>query len=476
MTNFSQPPANSEPEANEQLAQAASQFAGLSNTELAVTRTDLASDRTDMAEIRTDLARDRNRLAAERTLMSWIRTSLSMITFGFGIDRFFAYLKQAEVETSFNRISEERVLGLSLITLGVFALLASAIIHWRLLKNLEQRQFRYLPTWSLGITVAIVLVFIGLASYIPLITQGINLMEIFNLNSQIVQNLASLTVFSIMLALGIELPMQNLLDFWQKPGLLGRSLLAVIGLPVIMLALTLYALDLPVSFEITLILLVASPGPALLTRRAGMAGARMEYVISLQITLALLAIVITPLTLQLFNLLFPTERLGINLLQVAKQVGIVQFLPLSVGLAIRTIWKDLADEINSLLKTIANTLFIVMALLILVVSLDVVPTLGIKPLIVTIVLSLMGLTIGHLLGIGLAPDIQSAIAVAVIARNVGLAIAIATFNGQVKVVPIIIGALIVGIVAGVPYTVWMKQKIAQSKAESPIDAAVTSFP
>ncbi|MBV8887445.1 MAG: hypothetical protein JO235_26085 [Chroococcidiopsidaceae cyanobacterium CP_BM_RX_35] len=285
-------------------------------------------------------------------------------------------------------------------------------------------------------------------------------MEIFNLNSQIVQNLASLTVFSIMLALGIELPLQNLLDFWQKPGLLGRSLLAIIVLPIIVLVLTLYALNLPVSFEIALILLIASPGPALLTRRAGMAGARMEYVISLQVTLALLAIVVTPLTLQLFNLLFPAERLSINLLQVAKQVGIVQFLPLSIGLAIRTIWKDLADEINSFLKTIANTLFVVMALLILVVSLDVVPTLGIKPLMITIVLTLLGLTIGHLLGIGLAPDTQSGIAVAVIARNVGLAIAIATLNGQVKVIPIIIGALIVGIVAGVPYSVWMKQKIA----------------
>ncbi|MBV8887443.1 MAG: hypothetical protein JO235_26075 [Chroococcidiopsidaceae cyanobacterium CP_BM_RX_35] len=46
--------------------------------------------------------------------------------------------------------------------------------------------------------------------------------------------------------------------------------------------------------------------------------------------------------------------------------------------------------------------------------------------------------VNHLLGIGLAPDIQSGIAVAVIARNIGLAVAIATLNGQVKVVPIII--------------------------------------
>lgn len=451
--------------------QATSPFASLSNIELAVVRTDLASDRTDMAQERTDLAKDRNRLAAERTLMAWIRTSLSMITFGFGIDRFFNYLKQAEMGTSIERISEERILGLSLITLGVVALAGAIVSHWRTLKNLEQRKFRYLPGWSLSISIAIVLVFIGLASYIPLITQDIGLMEIFNLNSQIIQNLASLTVFSIMLTLGVALPIQELLNFWKQPLLLTRSLLAIIIIPPIVLALTLFVFDLPRSFAIALMLLVASPGPALLTRRAGMAGARLQYTLSLQVTLALLAIAVTPLTLKFFGFLFPADSANIKALQVAKQVALVQFLPLSVGLAIRSIWVDLAEEINSFLKTIANTLFIVLSILTLVVSLNLILALGGVPLLFTILLSLIGLAIGHILGTGYGPDIQSGIAVATIARNAGLAIAIATINGQAQVVPIIVGALVVGIVAGLPYSVWMKRKIAQSQAKPAIDAS-----
>jgi uncharacterized membrane protein YidH (DUF202 family) len=229
-----------------------SPFLGLSNTDLALLRTDFASDRTDMATdrtdmagTRTDLARDRNRLAAERTLMAWIRTSLSMISFGFGIDRFFAYLKRAEVGTKVNRISEERILGLALITLGVLALLAAIVVHWRTLKDLESDRFKYRPGWSLGITVAIVLVFVGLASYIPLITQDINIAELVSLDSQIVQNLAALAVFSIMLTLGVELPLAELLDFWKKPMLVGRSLLAVMILPIIIVALCLAVFPLP---------------------------------------------------------------------------------------------------------------------------------------------------------------------------------------------------------------------------------------
>jgi len=439
-----------------------SAFLGMGNTDLALIRTDFASDRTDMAGTRTDLARDRNRLAAERTLMAWIRTSLSMISFGFGIDRFFAYLKRAEVGTGVNRISEERILGLALITLGVLALLAAIVVHWRTLKDLESKKFKYRPGWSLGITVAIVLVFIGLASYIPLITQDINIVELISLDSQIVQNLAALAVFSIMLTLGVELPLAKLLDFWKKPGLVGRSLLAVMILPIIVVALCLAVFPFPQPLAIGLILLIASPGPALLTRRAGMAGARQEFALSLQVSLALLAIVLTPLTLKVFSLLFPTDQATINTLLVAKQVAIVQFLPLSIGLLIRFISKDLATDINSFLKTIANTLFFVLAVLLLVVSLDVIPKLGLAPIAFLVILTCVGLAIGHLIGSSEEPDIQAGIAITVIARNVGLAIFIATVNGQSQLIPTIIGALVIGLIVGLPYSIWMKRQIAQS--------------
>ncbi|ACK69650.1 protein of unknown function DUF202 [Gloeothece citriformis PCC 7424] len=432
-----------------------SSLTNLSNTELAVIRTDLATQRND-------LAKDRNRMAAERTLMAWIRTSLSMITFGFGIDRFFHYLKRANIETSVNEINEERVLGLSLITLGVFALAFAIVVHWRTLNNLEQEDFKYTSNWSLGITVAIVLVFIGLASYIPIITQDINLMEIFSLDSQVIQNLASLTVFSIILTLGVEISLEKLLNFWQQPLLLLRSLLAVIVIPPIVVGLILLTFKLPENLAIAIVLLVACPGPALLTKRAAMAGSRREYIINLQVTLALLAIGFTPFTLKFFSVLLPYDPTDVNFLKVAYQVGLVQFLPLSIGLAIRTIWSNSAEEISSFLRIISNTLFFVLSILLLLIGVNTIPLLGGVPILFSILLTGLGLAIGHLLGIGYEADIQSGMAVTTIARNAGLAIFIALLNEQASVVPVIIGILIIGIIAGFPYSIWMKRKITQS--------------
>jgi uncharacterized membrane protein YidH (DUF202 family) len=433
----------------------------VSSNELAITRTKLASDRTDLAEIRTDLAKDRNRLAAERTLMAWIRTSLSMISFGFGIDRFFTYLRQSQTGTSVNQLTEERVLGLGLIVLGIVALAGGTLNYWRVLKNLERPQFKYNYTSdrSFAITIAIVLVFIGLASYVPIITQDVSFKQIITLNSQIVTTLVSFSVFAIMLSLGAALSVSDLLAFWQQPALLARSLLAIIIIPPFILAVILSVFNLPETFVLALIFMIASPGPALLTKRAATAGARLDYTLSLQITLALLAIIVTPLILKFFAVFYSGSELTVNAIQVAKQVGLVQFLPLGIGVAIATIWKDVAAEIVELISTIANTLFIIQALIILIISLDIVPQLGTTILIATALITLLGLAIGQVAGIGLAPDIQSGIAVATIARNAGLAIALAALNGQANVIPVIVGVLIVGIIVAAPYSAWMKGKV-----------------
>jgi len=438
----------------------ASPYAGLSNTDLAALRTDFATKRTEMSEDRTDLAKDRNRLAAERTLLAWIRTSLSMITFGFGIDRFFKYLDQTQATEITNQLNEERFLGLGLITLGVLALAFAAINHWRLLQDLEKPKFTYTSGSSLGITVSIILVFLGLSSFIPMLTQGASLTEIVRLDSPTFQNLTALTVFSIMLSFGASLSLEELIAFWRKPALVGRSLLAIVVFPVITLVVVLSLFKLPVFYSLALILLIAAPGPPLLGRRAAMAGARIEFVLALQITLALAAIVFTPLVLKLFDVLFAQASFNVNVLQVAKQVAIVQLLPLSIGLGIRTLWNDAIGDINVLLRTIANTLFVVLGILSVIISVSIVSAFGVKLFLLSVVLTFVGLAIGHFTANGLEPDMQAAIAVATIARNVGLALFIAAATKQPQIIPAIAGILAAGVVGGVPYSIWMKRRSA----------------
>lgn len=444
-----------------------SAFANLSNSELAMIRTDLAQERTELAESRTELARERNRMAAERTLMAWIRTSLSLISFGFGIDRFFAYLDKTQANQNLDVISEERLLGLSFITLGTFGLIAAVISHWQSLKNLEQNQYTYAPRWSLAMVVAIVLACIGLATYFPLITAEVKLRDIITLDSQIIRNLVSLTIFTIMLTMGINFSLRDLFAFWKRSGLVFRAQLAV---SLMMPALTLILLWLihpPNAVIVGLVLLAASPGAPLLTKRVQMAGGSFNYGASLQITLSLSAVLITPLILSVSGLIFPIATATVDSLQIAKQVALVQLLPLSIGLGLRQIGSEIADEIGDFLTITANILFIVLTIFLLVLSLDLIPNLGTLPIVLILVIASCCLLIGHLLG-GPASETRATVAIASIARNVSLALFIAILNQQTQAIPVILSYLILAALVAFPYSAWMRRKINKSLVDTSI--------
>jgi bile acid:Na+ symporter, BASS family len=74
-------------------------------------------------------------------------------------------------------------------------------------------------------------------------------------------NLAKLTLFSLMLSLGVTLRLEQILLLWQRPGLLNPSILATIVVVVPMLvALMVFSFQLPQEVEIRLILTAIAPG------------------------------------------------------------------------------------------------------------------------------------------------------------------------------------------------------------------------
>ncbi|WP_107669863.1 DUF202 domain-containing protein [Cyanothece sp. BG0011] len=432
----------------------------LQRTDLAHTRTDLAVQRNVLAQTRTDLARERTRAAQERTLMAWIRTSLSMISFGFGIDRFFSYLNKTGSKTGINTLTEERVLGLSLMSLGIFALAASLVTHWRTLKNIEAEEYRYVPRWSQGFTVGILLLFIALAAFIPLLTVDFNLAEIFTLDSQVIQNLIALNIFLIMLTMGVKIPLADLVSLKNHPQFLGKSLLSVLVIFPLMVSVILSVLNPGKNTAIALILLAASPAPPLLTKRTIMSGGNVRFAASLQVILSLLAVIVTPLILSLFSLIFSTNNETIDSLLVAKQVATVQLLPLSLGLLIRKLSAELGEEIGDLLLNVANTLFLFVLIFSLGISLNLVPSVGWKTIVDIALIVMLGLIIGHLLG-GVDDKVESrsTLATATIARNVGLALYIAIINGATNAIPGIAAYAVLGAIFALPYNIWIKNKI-----------------
>lgn len=115
-----------------------------------------------------ELAKQRNRAAAERTLMAWIRTSLTLISFGFGIDQIILVLSKTAGH-EFNPMGLSRIFGLSFIALGIFAMLAAALEHRHELRQIRRDPYVYTSSRSLGLIVASVLIFIGIAAFIAIL-------------------------------------------------------------------------------------------------------------------------------------------------------------------------------------------------------------------------------------------------------------------------------------------------------------------
>ncbi len=116
-----------------------------------------------------ELAKERNREAAERTLMAWIRTALSLIGFGFGIGKLAAYMDAAGLHTRFDVPHSSLIFGASFIVVGILGLLAAIVQHARILKRLSRPDFAYNAMRPIAMTVAALLMLIGLFGLIAIL-------------------------------------------------------------------------------------------------------------------------------------------------------------------------------------------------------------------------------------------------------------------------------------------------------------------
>lgn len=120
----------------------------------------LAATHTPLSN--TDLAFERTALAYERTLMAWVRTAISLISFGFTIYKFFQELTTHTEKTG--RLLSPRIVGMIMISFGLFSLVLAMIQHRRSLKKLKQ-DYQDVPQ-SLSSLLAIFIIFFALALFL----------------------------------------------------------------------------------------------------------------------------------------------------------------------------------------------------------------------------------------------------------------------------------------------------------------------
>ena len=284
------------------------------------------------------------------------------------------------------------------------------------------------------------------------------------MENPIVGHFVTVTIFSLMLAIGVNHSFRQVTYLASQPNLLMRSLLSVIVVVPGIVGVLLWAFPLPPAVATGLAVLAAAPGAPLTTKRTEMAGGELPYAVNLQLTLALLAVVVTPLILSVYFSIFDLLIERVAPLEVARQIAQVTFLPVVAGFLIRRFLPGVAARIGNPLRVLANILLIILVLMV-VVLLVLVPdlrgmlNLGWPATVAIVLIVALSLAAGHLLG-GPTQEKRAVLAVASIARNVGLALFMAglTDYGQ-KFVPTLLTYMILGGFLAVPYAVWSKRRV-----------------
>jgi len=274
----------------------------------------------------------------------------------------------------------------------------------------------------------------------------------------------AVTVFTVMFTVGLGVVLGELRWIWQRPEPMVRGLFAVlIAVPVLALVIS-RALELPRLAEIGLVLMAIAPGAPVALRRSLEAGGHRAFAPSLQIGVAVLAVISMPLSIAALNHLYGGHA-SISPWDVARQVCVAQLLPLGLGMGVRKAGASFAMRIEPWLRRISMILLVAALVLVLIDAWGTMVNASPRALAAIMLTIGAALTAGHLLG-GPEPAMRTAVAISSAARNPGLALLVATVNhAPPAVTATILAYLVIAVFGIVPYVVWRRR--AESRTPHP---------
>lgn len=250
----------------------------------------------------------------------------------------------------------------------------------------------------------------------------------------LLEPLVRLTLFSLMLALGIGLRLESLRTWLRQPALplrvtLGSCLLVpLLGLLVLRSP---WSLTIAKPARTAIALMALCPSAPLALRQTRNAGGEMQLAALVQVSAALAAVVTVPLLGIAYRSSFGLDGWDARPLDVAVQVGQAQVLPLALGLALREWRPALAERLQTPLDRLANGLLVLLVLLMLIKTspllMSFVPS-NLEAIGVMLAMSLGSVGIGVVMA---SPDRHQGLTTGIVTamRNPGLALLFANRHG-----------------------------------------------
>ncbi|KZS63901.1 membrane transporter protein [Mycobacterium kansasii] len=269
-----------------------------------------------------------------------------------------------------------------------------------------------------------------------------------------------ISLFVVILVYGLTARFADVGYLAQRPGLLARSLLAVLVVAPAVAVLLVQMMDLRPEVAIALVTLAISPLPPLLPRRGEKAGGQVQFGLGLVIVLAVLAVPVLAVAATLLGNVFGHQYV-VSPWAIGKLMLVSVLAPLVAGMTIGAVWPAAAKRIAGPIESAQRwVLPVAMIVLLVTAAPRMWKLMSGSTLVALAVFVVAALLAGHVLG---GPDRQfsAVVAFASSCRHPATALTIASANfpdtderGAVA----LYGLITAGV--GLIYTRWIRQREA----------------
>ena len=239
--------------------------------------------------------------------------------------------------------------------------------------------------------------------------------------------------------------------------------LVVVATIVVLMGANAIGLTISQEVQIALLLMAGASGNALAPGLAVKVGSSKADAISLMVTLGLASIAAQPIIVGAFM----PEGIDVSAADVAIVVIQNMFVPLFIGLAIRTWWVTAADYITDPLTKISGFLLQAVIVIIIIKDFKSILGLGLWNALFIVFMLVVWLVIGHLLG---GPDLKDRLLLGANSsqRNGAVAMLVA-LQGMSDAIPALVATGVLALIVVVTYFSTVGKKLAPAE-EAPAEA------
>ncbi len=253
-------------------------------------------------------------------------------------------------------------------------------------------------------------------------------------------------VVSSMLAVGLSLTVGEILLPLRNYRLVSLALLAnFVLMPLAAFAIArLLRLDEPLGSA--LLLLGTAAGAPFLPKLAVVAKGSLAFAVGLMVMLMALTVGYMPLVLPLL-----LEGVSVDPSKIARSLVVLMLIPLVVGLAVKSRFKEVAARVAALLNRVSTLSLILLIVLLLATNVqNIVDLFGTRGILASILFLLASFGTGWLLG-GPGTDTRGVLALGTAQRNIAAALVVGGQNfSDPKVVVMVAVVAIVGLLVLMP--------------------------